>query len=178
MSVLILAPHHDDVALFSAFNAIRHRAHVVVVFRSVKQEALYGITHEEREAEERAALSILGCTFEQWEFPDDDPDWRGVEMRVASWQSECEHYFVPVVELIGGNGQHSEVGNLAYQTLDRERVTSYLTYTQRGKSDWGKPVEYEPDWVPLKLRALACYRSQMRTNAAEHFMRGLHEYVA
>lgn len=171
---VILSPHHDDVALFTAFNAIRYRAHIVVVFRSMKQEA-DGITDGLRVKEESQAAGFLGCTVEFWPFPDVNPDWREVGQRIAAL--EAEYLFAPAPEDEGGNEQHNIVGKMAFNR--HSNVTEYLTYTNAGKSTWGRPVEFEPAWVPMKLRALACHVSQASLpSCLPHFLREQTEYVA
>ena len=65
---LLLSPHNDDEALFASYTVIRERPHVVVCHRAAHG---YG-DPDEREAESRAAVEILGGTFEQRDIPSDD----------------------------------------------------------------------------------------------------------
>ena len=179
MTALLFEPHQDDAALFCAFNAIRYRAHVVTVLRSVKQESI-GITADVRESETAEAMTVLGCTWGQWPFPDDVPPWERIERAMVDADKRLApaRIFAPWPEE-HGHEHHNRVGVLAGH-LFGERVTYYTTYKPGGDRTTGTPVPYEPEWVTLKLRALACYRSQIETVAAgctDHFMRSLEEYV-
>lgn len=183
MTAIVLEPHADDCVLFSCWNALRYRAHVVTVFESHVQEARgYGIPQAQREAETEAAMSMLGLDWHQWPYLDSDPDWTaiGVALTLIKERLTPDRVFAPAVEP-GGHDQHNRVGALAVEVFGADRVTAYLTYTVNGKSTRGVEVMYEPAWVTLKLRALACYRSQIEASAAgctPHFVRGLDEYVA
>jgi hypothetical protein len=58
-------------------------------------------------------------------------------------------------------------------------MTAYLTYTAAGKQTDGRSVPYEPEWIGLKHRALACYRSQFeQPGRAVHFLRDQSEFYA
>lgn len=179
MTSLLLAPHNDDETLFASFICLREKPHVIVVFKSQVQEDRFGITAATREAETDAAINILGCSWEQWNHRDSDPDWATIETALYDKGSELgpTRVYAPAWEK-NGNQQHNSVSSLATQIFD-DRVTDYLTYTTAGKSTWGVPVAYEPEWVARKTAALACYRSQASlANCAEHFLRDQHEYVA
>lgn len=176
MTALVLEPHHDDATLFTAFNAIRTRAHIVTVLRSVNQEAM-GITHAERERESRWAAGHLGCSHSQWNEPDDAPDWLAVEqiMRGFDMAYGPEQVFAPAPET-GTHEQHVHVGNLA-RVVFGDRVTFYTTYRYGGPRTTGTPVPYEREWVLLKLRALACFRSQIRLGPVRFFTHALDEWT-
>jgi LmbE family N-acetylglucosaminyl deacetylase len=156
--LLFLAPHCDDEALFGAFTLLRHRPHVLICVNTPK-----------REAETRAAMEILGCTWESFRLPLDElPYW--LEERKPT------HVWAPSPE-VGGNPDHNFVGRMA-ERMFPGRLTRYMTYTPAGKSA-GIPVPYELDWIGLKLRALACYPSQYgHPSHAPHFVRGLEEFYA
>lgn len=177
----MFSPHNDDAALFSAFNALRHEAHVVTVLRSEVQNRRHGISAEQREREDWEAIyDVLGLEWTQWPYLDTDPDWQAVKVAMQALDDRLEPdlVFAPAVE-DGGHDHHNRVGQIA-QAVYGSRVTSYLTYTVEGKSTDGTLVEPEPGWVTLKLRGLSCYRSQIETPAAgctEHFLRGQHEYI-
>lgn len=181
MTALLFEPHNDDAALFASFLCLRHRPQVVTVLRSAKQTA-YGVTAAAREAESvEAVAKVLGCDWEQWPYPDTDPDWAaiGVAMRLIKERLEPDRVFAPAWELTG-HEHHNRVALVADEVFDAGQVTHYLTYTIDGKSTNGLPVPFDLDWVLLKLRALACYRSQIEAPAAgctEHFLRDQHEYV-
>lgn len=180
MDALFLSPHNDDAVLFGAFTLLRERPRVVTVLRSKMQER-HGISHTTREAEDRAAVAtILGCRWEQWPFPDDNPDWGAIEAALQRLQGTVSHVYAPAPEPAGGNPHHDVLGLLAESVFAASQVTLYLTYTSAGKSTDGVPVPFEaPWWVDKKLRALACYHSQIATEAAgctEHFLRDQHEW--
>lgn len=168
---IFFAPHNDDETLFGAFTIIRYSPTVVVVLRSVKQEGSYGpeATSKVREAETTRALLELDCLdYEQWHYPDDGPDWEAVEssMRLIDDRLKPEMVFAPAWEK-DGHAQHNEVA-VRVERVFGTRVVSYLTYVRgslRSRSlDPSIPaneVPFEPDWPVKKLRALACYRSQI-----------------
>lgn len=176
-SVVLLSPHNDDAVLFSTWNLLRHRPDVVTVFRSVRQEA-YGITASDRQFEDVAACRILGVpSWRQLPYPDSEPLPPGWIDELAEKYEFC---IAPAIEG-GGHEQHNEVGHAALDAFGG-RTILYLTYRRlHGKSDWGREVLYKPPWVTLKLRALACYRTQIETADAgctPHFTADLREYVA
>ena len=63
----------------------------------------------------------------------------------------------------GGHEQHNAVAQAATSVFGGD-VIHYLTYTREGgRSRDGYLVKPDdPEWIALKLRALACYRSQLR----------------
>ncbi len=175
MSALLLQPHSDDATLFASWLCLKHRPHVVTVLRSVVQEA-NGITHAEREAEDASAFAILGVTHEQWGFPDDSPDWIGVGEYLLGAAGRFEQVFAPAQEDRGGNPHHDYIGSLAEEIFG-DRVTFYTTYRVGGPRTVGTPSEPEPWMIPLKLRALACYESQMLRGPRRFFMHALDEWT-
>ncbi len=179
MSALLLSPHNDDAVLFASFLCLKHRPHVVTVLRSVVQEA-NGITHAEREAEDTLAFGILGVTWDQWGFPDDDPPWDVIEESLREVDNVPPEYkpsevFAPWPEK-GGHEHHNRVGELA-RDIFGDRVTFYTTYRVGGPRTVGTPSEPEPWMIPLKLRALACYESQMLRGPRRFFMDSLQEWT-
>lgn len=176
-TALLLEPHQDDAALFAAFTCIRYRPHIVTVLRSVNQERM-GITNDERNLEADKAAEILGCTREQWNEPDDSPDWEAVSRALEHVRdtTEPETVFAPWPEN-GGHPQHNHIGIQA-RRIFAGRVVFYTTYRYGGPKTVGIPVDYEPAWVLLKLRALACFRSQIERGPHRFFMHDLYEYTA
>lgn len=172
---LLLSPHHDDETLFAAFTIIRERPHVVVCYGSERD---YGSTAT-RAQESAAATEILGASsFEWWECPVGDENFLHSRLvafdRDASTKNDpIEHVWAP--HELGSHRDHALLGRVAADVF-RGRLTPYSTY--------GEPhsetvlVQHAPEWTLLKLRALACYRSQIRhPRANKFFMQGLHEYV-
>lgn len=182
MNAVVLEPHNDDCVLFSAFNALRTSAHVVTVLRSHVQEVRpthgVAITAEEREAETEFAMRVLGLTHEQWDVPDFRPDWDAVREKLEALR-DVDHVFAPAVEE-DGHEHHNVIGGLAIEVFGADRVTHYLTYTNgRARSTWGEPVEPGPGMVQKKLRALACYDSQIEhPSTGHHFLAAQWEFVA
>lgn len=181
MNAVLFAPHNDDETLFATWQLLRHDPHVVIVLKSAKQSDL-GVTAETREAETDCALKQLGVSsWEQWPYPDTGPDWQAVElaMQMLDERMEPELVLAPAVE-DGGHEQHSRVGELA-RAVFGDRVTAYLTYV-RGQlsSRVGEEVAFEPDWPVRKLRALACYESQIGLPATRPWFMDdtLREWVA
>lgn len=162
MTAIFLSPHHDDETLFGAFTLLRERPLVVVVYDGGR----------EREAETDAAMEILGCEVEHWRIPTDEPG-----LMAATLSRRAAGTVYAPRRMGGGQPEHNEVSRQA-QLAHGDRVIHYLTYTDAGKSTNGTPVPYEPEWVPLKLRALACYPSQSgHPSHAPHFIRDQTEYL-
>lgn len=179
VSALLLEPHQDDAVLFAAFTCLRHRPLVVTVLASQLQaDRGTGITNERREAENAHALGLLGCEVEQWGYPDSGPDWTAVQwaMRSLAGEGEFELVFAPAVE-DGGHEQHSEVGRIALQVFG-DRVRPYLTYRRGHGRTVGQEVVPQPEWIGLKLRAMACFASQIaEPSTRPWFLDGIREYV-
>lgn len=194
MSSLFLSPHNDDAVLFGSFTLLREQPHVVVVFRSVVQEKRgTGITAATREQEDRDAMIVLGLDthlpvpstrWEQWEFGDDDPDVNlggPIVAKIRETAERFDHVYAPFPYEHDGNPQHDAVGTIAREQVNDEHLTYYHTYTggrHREESQHRVPI-LDPDWVRLKLLALACYTSQIREpSTGHHFTQALHEWYA
>jgi len=188
MTALFLAPHNDDEILFGSFTLLRHQPHVVICFRSFRMADPHypggqPVDYETRERETQAAMDLLGCDWTQLVFRDDQEGQsyalkRWFELNKEwSFDGDPDVVFAPAYEE-GGQFQHNEVA-LAAQDAFGERVVQYLTYTAEGRSSGGREVEFEPEWVELKLRALACYRSQILHPVTRHwfFDAPVREYV-
>lgn len=156
MRSLLLAPHSDDETLFASYLILRHKPTVTVCLRSPGE---LGVS---RFRETRAAMRILGDPeVETWPYRETQPLPRDFYELLFRRAEEYDHCFAPAVEE-GGHEHHNEVGRLALAVFGEHRVTRYLTYTRHGgRSREGTLVEPEPEWVALKLAALACYRSQI-----------------
>ena len=181
---LLLAPHNDDETLFASFLCLRHRPLIVVCLRSMRMAEKsyphpeFSMTFAEREAETAAAMEILGCEWVQWEIPDTRPNPVPELAAMLALAGEWDQVFAPAVE-DGGQFQHDTIGVLADSIFGADKVTHYLTYTTGGRSTDGEEVPYEPEWPALKLRALACYETQIKhPSTRAHFLDGgLREYV-
>jgi LmbE family N-acetylglucosaminyl deacetylase len=182
MSTIFFSPHCDDESLFGAFLIMEHNADVVVVLGDSDLQEKRGlpITSVERRAETVAACEQLGVTqLTFWPQADSNPDWDAVERMMRDLPSP-QVVIAPLPE-VGGHEQHNHVGRLAKEVFG-SNVIFYLTYTSdRGRSDWGDEVVPKPWMIPLKLRALSCYYSQILhdgTGTREWFTRGLDEHTA
>jgi LmbE family N-acetylglucosaminyl deacetylase len=193
VSVLALEPHADDVALFCAFTAQRLNAHVVTVLTSHTQEHA-GVTQQQRQAESECAMAELGLSWQQWPYRDDEPDWDAVEaaMRAIDDRLAPETVLAPAVDFeanghdeaeipVTGWGvmQHDMVGKLAVRVFGA-RVVRFQTYTRHGgRVRDGVEVVGDTDQVCRKLRALACYRSQIgEPSCRSWFSDGITEWLA
>lgn len=184
MKSLLLSPHNDDAELFASFLCLRHQPHVVVCLRSFRMgersypHRQFRMTFQEREAETAAAMEILGCSWEQWTIPDNLPEPEGyLRPALARLEErEWDQVFAPAVEK-EGQFQHNLIGELADEAFGS--VAHYTTYTKSGRSRDGEEVPFEPEWPALKLRALACYVTQIKhPSTRAHFIDGgLREYV-
>ena len=177
VSALFLEPHQDDAVLFACWTLLRHRPHVVTVLRSVNQEA-NGITAAEREAENEEAMAMLGCDWRQWNHPDNDPNW-GVIRRMLEIEDaggRPTRVFAPWPDEPGAHAQHRRIGELAEAVFGSERVSFYTTYAVGGDKTRRREVPYEREWIPLKLRALACYESQILRGPHRFWMMDIREY--
>ncbi len=179
---LLLSPHNDDCELFCAFTAIRERPYVWVCLKSQMQENRYGILAETRERETACALTELGSiAWGQSTVLDTDPLMEGrlhQDFRLLFARLGPERVWAPAIEE-GGHEQHSLVGEVAQQVFG-DRVQPYLTYVRGQGRTVGREVPFEPQWVSRKLRALACYESQIALvgNTQPWFMDStLREYV-
>jgi len=176
---IVLSPHNDDSELFASFTCIRENPLVVVVLRSFVQESRgTGITWQQRETETEAALAELGVSdWEQWEFRDDQPDWAAIRDWLADRFPDPEQVYAPAFDL-EGHPHHNAVAEIA-GALWPGRVTFYSTYRNgRGRVPTGHPVRVEDGaWILRKLRALACYESQiLEPSTGHHFTAALDEW--
>jgi hypothetical protein len=205
----LFAPHNDDETLFAAYLVCRYRPTVVTVLASYRQAdpAYPGgpIDRKIREGETRDALNSLHTENYvredpidmenyvrdeepvrygrpiQWPYRDDSPDWAAIEQEMGLLDQQSEYVdlvFAPADEP-GGNEQHNAVSRLAKDVFG-DRVVEYLTYVNgRERTAAGEEHPPEPWMVSAKLRALACYESQIACPATgHHFLNhDLREYV-
>lgn len=168
---ILVSPHNDDESLFAAFTILREKPLVLVVFDSYVQPALGipGTDAETRRNETRAACEILGVQCEFLGFRDDGTPGPMHVKRLIQ-QHNPTQVWCPAYEE-GGHDHHNLVAHACNGLPGVEE--RYLTYRRGfGKSTSARKVAYEPEWVGLKLRALACYRSQWhpQTGCAPHFI--------
>lgn len=195
MRSVLLSPHHDDEILFASFTIARAAPDVVVVLeshvqhqracgqgtREAKVAALRNdpemFTDERRRAETIAALMVYGnLAVDFWPYRDDKPDWAKIAQRIADMRDEYDHVYAPA-PFDGGHDHHNTIGTFVKAFIPQEQRTLYTTYQNGGYRCTGHPVEYEHHWVGLKLRALACYTSQIAL-WPHHFLSEQLEYYA
>jgi hypothetical protein len=128
---LLVDPHGDDSVLFACYMLLRERPHVLVTHRSVPRQEI------------RAALTILGCSWSEGQTI-----WAEPSLLIhPAYEDE-------------GHAEHNRVAELASE-LPAPKV-AYLTYAPRGvRSHLGQEIIPTPREIALKLRALACFESQI-----------------
>lgn len=164
MAVLLLESHHDDLALFCAYTALRLKPTAITVLGDARVQERYGISKEDRQAENAEALNILGVTnWMVWNHSDVEPNWDAVrdDMRRYFAAHEPEEVWAPLVEQGNGHDQHDQVGLLASEVFG-DRCRFYATYRRgSGRTRTDNEVIPEPDWPATKFKAMSAYASQI-----------------
>jgi LmbE family N-acetylglucosaminyl deacetylase len=123
-----------------------------------------GPTWQTREAETEAACRTLGCDYQQWDIPDNAPDWDDARDRLYALP-DVGRVWAPLPEN-DGHLHHNGLAAVALQVFPHAEL--YATYTYKnGKSTVGALVEPEPGWEQTKREAMASYVSQA-THPATH----------
>lgn len=181
---LFVSPHNDDAALFAAFTLQREHPTVLTMFDShvQVQRGHPECSADARRREDIQAMAVLGCTFDCGYVPDHLPRASAAELVRAclmNWDGYADEIWIPAIEA-GGHEQHNLVSEIALEVFKGKKISGYLTYTRTGgKSTWGNAVACSGAMVLQKLRALACYRTQLEIDALgcwPHFM-DLREYM-
>lgn len=195
---LFLSPHNDDETLWGAFTIMRERPTVCVVFDSYVQPSrgIPGCDARTRRGESIRAVRELTSDNGLPRLYPMEPDFLGFRDDdkfsidgLASLTAVLHERFVNVEQVWApaieenGHDQHNMVGAAADAAFPG-KVTRYLTYTRKvdGKSRNGTEVlPRSGDDIARKLRALACYTSQLqmddRLGCWPHFVNDLREYV-
>lgn len=166
-SGVLFSPHNDDETLFAAFTIQQHRPAVVVCFQSSGD---YGDS-KVREAETRAAVAELrGGPVTQWDGADLE-----ARMRALDAANPPVRVWAPSVN--ASHPDHVAVGRAAAAVFGN-RVTFYDTYQDGQKVRSCREVlPAQPQHLAGKLRALACYQSQIaHPRANRFFFDDLREY--
>jgi len=180
---LFVSPHNDDAPLWGSFTLQRERPLVLTVFDSHIQPARGHVRCDAatRRQEDVEAMSILGCAIEFSGVPDNEPTAtirERVDRALRRWTPA--EVWLPAVEA-GGHDQHNLIGELGLDIFKGANIHRYLTYTRTGgKSTDGREVKPTGAMVLTKLRALACYRTQIEIDALgcwPHFIRDQSEYA-
>jgi hypothetical protein len=151
MRSVLIDPHGDDAALFASFLCLRHKPLVVVTHRSVPKYEI-----------ERAMIALC-CKWEERPL-DRIPEIDAEVAIVPAWEREGLH-------------EHNLVADFAADHLPLG--PRYMTYAghPRQKSRSPNEVEFEPEWLFAKHRALAAFESQAATPSWFHFAEDMREYV-
>lgn len=165
MRSLFLSPHCDDETLFGAFTILKHQPRVVICFGSVGD---YGAT-KTRFRESQDACTELGADVEMLTLGLNLYD----ELRRLDREHAPEIVWAPSPVC-----SHPDHRDLHYAALNifGERLRMYDTYRHDGDAPVKNrilpavPVE-DPLWVRFKLKALACYVSQLSHPRANIFFR-------
>lgn len=184
---LFLSPHNDDAVLFGTFTLLREHPNITTVtcFDSYVQpsrgHSFADARH--RRNEDLEAFSCLGVSPPTFLGIPDNLSDKAVEQQTLfdelsnlRLKINPEVVYAPLPEPLG-NLQHNLVGEMA-GVIFFSKVTYYTTYTHRGKTTTSYIcVPTTSQWVMRKLRALACYSSQIEIeNCREHFLRDQREY--
>lgn len=139
---VLFEPHHDDAVLFACYTLLRYRPLVVTVF---------GEDNERFQESVNAMAGTLGVPY-QASFLS--------RPREAMGQVEADVVWAPMLEE-GAHEQHNEVSRMASEMFG-DRCLFYATYKRgHGRTRTDNEVTPEPDWYALKLKAMACYTSQI-----------------
>lgn len=163
----------DDETLFASYVLQREQPHVIVALRSFVQAANRRngdrpVTYHEREQETACAMRVLGCTWEQWEYRDTDPDWTMIATSLGSRGNSWERVYAPLPEEDGGHPHHDQLGRLAGRLWPRS-VVYYSTYTHgHERSRRGGVVAHPYGHEQGRAEALACYTSQRELGSTSH----------
>lgn len=176
---LFVAPHNDDEVLFGCFTILREKPTVLIVFDGhVQARRGASVTATQRRAESVMAMNILGVPAVRFlGLRDDDPTVTVEQVRRRIEGMGAEEIYAPAFEP-NGHHQHNLVASACNDLPVAKR---YLTYTPAGKSTSAHEVPIlDGAWIALKLRALACYASQLdpRLGCRPHFLRDQREYYA
>lgn len=164
MSTILLAPHGDDETLFAAYTCMRTRAHVIVCTHDRDPDV-----RATRSREVTSALTILGCSNHVWPISELELNPETAKLWLQGWDAPKggfppQQVYAPAIHP-EGHEQHNLIGELAREVFG-DRVVHYLTYAPRGQRQRdGEEVVPTSEEIARKLRALACYRTQIENPA-------------
>ncbi len=164
MSTILFEPHHDDAALFAAYTVLREKPDVITVMGNATLQEPHGITELVREQESIAAMRILEPnSWRSWRHSDINPDQDAIvdDMLKLNTVLHPKTVWAPLREDLG-HEQHNMVAVAALIAFGEGRVRFYATYQRGyGRTRTETEVRPEPTWPALKLKAMACYDSQI-----------------
>jgi LmbE family N-acetylglucosaminyl deacetylase len=162
---LLLAPHSDDEILFAAYTIARDQPEVWIVARDPEPDVAIVRGNESIRAYERMHPSLTPPLVDYLgHHVEGHMDGDAVCDDLAKIRDETDGPIRVFASALESNGhrEHAVVGIAAVEVFGRESVRWYLTYTRdKGRSTDGDEVAYEPGWISRKLRALACFQSQI-----------------
>jgi LmbE family N-acetylglucosaminyl deacetylase len=174
MRAALLVPHADDETLFASSFIMRYDPDIYVCYLPRGEDE-----RETRKNELQDALKELhGDYGYTWIGGyEGEPALRSLEERLINWRPPpsfldrkrhavyYDHIIAPC-PYEDGNVEHNLVGALAIKIYGPAYVTLYHTYgCSQGRVRLDNEVVLEPSEVSRKLRALACYRSQIEHEA-------------
>jgi LmbE family N-acetylglucosaminyl deacetylase len=163
---LLIAPHNDDETLFAGFLIQKVKPDCVVIVYDSYIQVQRGFTRcskSARREESCQALSLIGVPTARFlGFADSQlADAKEIAQALSVTFPKATEVWAPVEEE-GGHTQHNLVASAATAAFGDKIVDRYLMYIRgQGKSTSTQPVEIRPEWIIPKLKALACYRSQI-----------------
>jgi LmbE family N-acetylglucosaminyl deacetylase len=170
LKTLFLAPHNDDEGLFGAYIIQIYEPRVVILTDSYIQYERGEMTSlwTARRLETLAAMDVLN--------PEVEVDFAGIPDKEFNAE-RCEAsllWYTPARSGVvydrvfspapneGGNWMHDVTGQVA-DKLFPEASRHYSTYTKDREYPAGvSPIEASEEMKAKKLKAIACYKSQMR----------------
>lgn len=183
MTIVLLEPHHDDAVLFASYTMLREHPTLVTVFGFAQAQERYGISAATRDHENIEAMKLL------------EPDgWKTLNHSDLQANENAiiddllrlntvlhpKVVWAPMFE-IDGHEQHNLVAKCA-EIAYPGRVRFYATYSRGSRrTQTDNEVIPEPEWPALKMKAMACYTSQINLDntrpwfAADEMLR---EWVA
>lgn len=182
MNTLLLAPHYDDEILFASYAIMQSLPDIAWAFAPFDYHE-----QEERRIESEMALEQLlgdghgltlgwlgGCEGEEMHSLTEQlvglaaPTSPLAEPgeRPRNFLKRYDHIIAPMIEPENEHSEHNACGEAAFLAFGPEphRITYYATY-QRGRTRaatyGGSPFEPTTSMIQRKLRALACFGSQI-----------------
>jgi LmbE family N-acetylglucosaminyl deacetylase len=152
-----LSPHSDDESLFGAYTIIKKKPNVLL-FKSKD-------LNEERFNESMVAMSILGANAILIGDLVHLPELKDVE---CAWvpDPKSKHPF------------HREVARMAMKTFPKDKIIFYSTYrSSHDLEPYGDiMVEATEEMKALKLKALECYKTQIKATPRHFQTKSKDEY--
>jgi glycosyltransferase involved in cell wall biosynthesis len=167
-AAVLFTPHADDETLFAAFTVQRTRPRIVICFPSVRD---YGDTATRLE-ESRAAAEVLGAgPVEQW----NGEDLAGKMRAFVAERGMPAEVWAPSPH--ASHADHRAVAAAALEVFG-SLVRLYHTYDGPARVRQGREVPPPAsDAIERKIRALACYSTQLRhPRAGAFFLDDQREY--